>query len=836
MAGSSFGRSLALAILVGTGGYFPPVRIEALAQEPKPQPATAEPAKPKLDRFGDPLPEHALCRFGTVRFRNPGAINGTALSTDGKTIATVSSRGVLRLIDTATGQARLTLRDKALNQGFGDGQCVLSFSHDGKAFLTAAGKLLDTSTGKEMKQFPVANGLGHGATFSPDGKQVALTGINESVFSDAATGKELYRVARSGYWLAYSRDSRIIALPGMPAPPGATDKTIRIAEAATGNVIRNFDSAADVLAAAFAPDNKLVAVAGKDHNVRLFEVGSGKEVRFLTHKLAEDKFTTMAFAPDGKTLAVGATNANIYLWDPASGKGLGQLEAHTWWITGLFFSPDSKTLYSTSWDETVRRWDVASRKEIRSGGDETLDQGRMARSPNGKLLATSGADGQVCIWEAMTGRRLHTLRGHGPGVFDLAFSPDGKRLGSCGKDMSIRLWDVRAGKELYVVHCENGPREHGRVHAVAFSPNGKLIAAANDSKGVVHVLDSETGKRTLELPHKGPATVAFSPDGKELATGGWDHQVLIRDVATGKQLRTLGIGQIVDSVAYSPDARLIATGHHSKPICLWDAATGNLVRELKTTEEVIWVVAFSPDGQLLASGGTDGIIRIWDVATGKEVIQRQGHEFWVMSLAFSPDGRTLASGGYDGVSYLWDMRPKSLPRPAGGAAALWDELGDDDPVKVYETIWALADLPEESLRLANSRLRPKRTKPDNERVRQLIADLDSDEFAKREAASQALAKLGDAIEPGLREALAKAETAEPRRRLEALLARLRRELSGEELRQIRAVSVLEMIGNDRAANLLRALADDASGGPVPRQAKAALERLARRAEYSRQEK
>src|SRR5262249_51632935 len=161
----------------------------------------------KTDLYGDPLPEGALLRLGTLRFRNPGGINGAALSADGKMIATISSRGVLRLIDTATGKARLTLRDQSLQHGFGDGQCVLSFSPDGKALLIAAGKLLEVATGKEMKQFPVPTGARHGATLSPDGKQVVLTGINESVISDVATGKELYRIARRSYWLAYSLDS-----------------------------------------------------------------------------------------------------------------------------------------------------------------------------------------------------------------------------------------------------------------------------------------------------------------------------------------------------------------------------------------------------------------------------------------------------------------------------------------------------------------------------------------------------------------------------------------------------------------------------------------------------
>jgi hypothetical protein len=171
---------------------------------------------------------------------------------------------------------------------------------------------------------------------------------------------------------------------------------------------------------------------------------------------------------------------------------------------------------------------------------------------------------------------------------------------------------------------------------------------------------------------------------------------------------------------------------------------------------------------------------------------------------------------------------QKLAQQLRGVEALWAVLGDDDPVKVYSAVWALADRVQDSISLIRAHVRPQRAKPDAERVRGLISDLNDDEFAKREAASQELAKLGDAVESDLREALAKADAPEQRRRLETLVGRLRRELSAEELRQVRAVGVLEMIGNAQAAALLRTVADDTAGGPVPRRAKAALERLSKR--------
>lgn len=826
---------LVMSAAAGVGGWLYHAGNEerplpARATDQPPSPEAKAPATEPQDHLNDPLPEGALRRFGSLRFRNPSGINGAALSPDGKTIATISSKKVLRLIDTTTGLARWTVRDVAVAQGYSDGQSPLAFTPDGKGLLTTSGQVFDAVTGKEIKTYPrpvrlPRGGWAQGTAFSPDGKQVAFTIDDaETIFHDADTGKEQHRVGRKGSWLAYAPDSRTVALPGDNL------KKVRIVEAATGKEVCALESPADVRAAAFAPDGKILAAACQDNTVRFWHVADGKLVCSGTLEVAEptkDHPNTLALTLDGKMLAVATTDGVIHLLDPSTGKTLRKLKGHTWWVNGLCFSPDGKLLYSGSWDKTVRRWDAATGKELRLGGDETLDQGRAALSPDGKLLATTGQDGQICLWEAASGRRLHTLRGHGPWVFGLGFSPDGKRLASGGRDMTVRLWDVVAGKELSVRPCERGAADQGRINAVAWSPDGKYIAATDDSKGAVHIWDADTGRVVHELSQKGAAALAFSPDGKSLAVGDWEHKVVVWDVANGKQVRLIDTDQIVDAVAFSPDGKLIATGHHGRPISLWDAGTGDLVRELKHQEEVVWTLRFSPDGQWLASGGTEGTLRLWEVATGKELHRLVGHEFWVMNVAFSPDGRRLLSGGYDGVSYLWGLKPKTEQLAANGVKPLWDALRGDDAGATYRAVWALAEHPEQSVAFLREHLRSARPKVDADRAKQLLADLDSDEFAKREAASRELAMLGAPVEPALREALEKAPSPEVRRRLQALLVGLRRDLSAEELRQLRALRALELMGTAAALDLLRDVAHEAPEGPVARQARGALRRLGR---------
>ncbi len=562
---------------------------------------------------------------------------------------------------------------------------------------------------------------------SPDGRWLASAGDDATVrIWEADTGRLVQALLRLGDIVAWSPDGKVLVTSWNP-DFGPGDGKVRLWDVGSWRLLQVIPTKEGF--PAWSPRGNVLATA-RDDGVWLWDVAQGRSLRTLTGA-DERGARKVAWSPDGRLLAGWALTAGVAIWDSESGRRLRTVAENV--VASAAWSPDGKVL-GVGTSGAIQLWEGDGSRLLR-----TLEGpgSCLAWSPDGGTLAAGEAGtnyGCLHLWDVKSGRRLRALEENAGYVYSVSWGRGGKMLASATND-TIRFWDAASGDMTHKVNGHAtftgsdypnlawspdsttlawGGRDLDRIwlwntadgtlartlvttrpgcFALAWSPDGRRLASADKERGI-HIWESSSGKRLQTLEgHKATAVaLAWSPDGKTLASSGYrDGTVRLWDAASGKILRAIEGHQASDRgvlLAWSPDGRLLAClGDYDETLRVYEAASGKRLHTLRQPRStVIW----SPDGKALAAGGGDGKLRLWDVQSGELLDTLEGHKGEAWPVAWLPDGKTLVSAGSDGTQRYWDAAagrflrkvevPGGAPSPdrraqatvVGCALRLWD--------------------------------------------------------------------------------------------------------------------------------------------------------------------
>ena len=544
-------------------------------------------------------------------------------------------------------------------------------------------KIWDASTGQEVMGLGGKTTPIRVVAFSPDGRRLAMgcggsteSGLQlpgEVLISDLAGQKPVLRLTGHNAvvrTVAFSPDGRHLA-------SADSYGTLKIWDTSSGReVVSLSDEMGDIQSLAFSPDGLRLASGSMSAEIRIWDTSRWDSASVLPRRplstlLHPSSVRCVAFSPDGRRLAVGYDDHSVRVWETTTRKELLTLRGHESPVLGVAFSPDGWRLASASADHTVKIWDATSNQSaipLRERNHALTRVTNLAVSPNGRWLASASTDRTVRIWDLTNMLVTRTLRDHTDELSSVAFSPDSRLLASAGRDLTVKLWNPATGKLIQTFQCFNLP-----VESVAFAPSGEWLACATGGEergGAVHVLDLNTGQEVTRLPIRSApleegrfSSVAFSPDGRSLAAGCVDGDVWVWNLTAGWQTCKLrGHAARVYDVAFSPNGRQIASASGDRTVRLWDLMTGQEIATLLGHEAQVQSLSFSPDGQRLAAAGAGIAVKVWDIRTRQEVLSRDVR-WWMIRLAFHPDGRRLiVSGSFGGTDHqiaIWDGRERT---------------------------------------------------------------------------------------------------------------------------------------------------------------------------------
>jgi WD40 repeat protein/DNA-binding SARP family transcriptional activator len=553
---------------------------------------------------------------------------------------------------------------------------ALVFSPDGKTLvvggtggIAATIDLLDSRTHQSRASQTSSDLITADVAVAPDGRTMAtgesVNGTSHPppeviVLRDVRTGdaRAQTRLVPAGRLIGYTRDGRFLLVV-------SGDRKSLLLDARTLKRARTLTAGG---AAALSPVSDEAAFGHVDGSVTLVELNSGR-ARTLSGQ-AGGSIEAASFSRDGRTLATGADDGTVSVWSVR--RGLREtLEGHSASVRAVVFSPDGRTLFTAGFDGSVIAFDLGGGRRLgqsfrytwRAGGVPT---GASAVSPRASFFAVSPGPDRVTLWRSATRTPMTPdLRGPVGDVNGLAFSRDGKLLAAAGSRHAV-LWVTTTHRIVSVLPVG----DHGAAR-VAFSPDGDTLAVGR-SDGVQALYDVRTGRETGELQARGSTDdLDFSPDGKLLASASLTGITTIWNVGRQRSVAELaGPGTVAAfAVRFSPDGKLVAVGDSSGKVVLWDARRGRRAGErLIGHGDDVESIDFDPRGRMLVTASGDGKLRLWDVPTRKLIGAALPGSNTGGLVHFFPNGKRVLAAFTSGTGIVWNVDPDAWKEKACSVA------------------------------------------------------------------------------------------------------------------------------------------------------------------------
>ena len=626
------------------------------------------------------------------------AVFGIACSPDGRTALTANDDGTLTLWELATGRQLRTFRGHT-----GRALCV-AFSPDGRTALSGSLdhtlKLWDVESGNLVRTFTGHTGNVWSVAISADGR-TAVSGSSDHTMKlwDLASGRNIRTFGGymfEVYAVALSPDGRTVL--------GTSPDALKLFDVESGKELSGLQEKHPIVAAVFSHDGRSILTGDTDGAVGLWDIASGKVVRSLEGHHSGSVWA-VAFSPDDKLAISGSDDSTVKLWEVGTGKLVRTYCGHSDTVHSVAFGPGGHTALSGSFDRTMKRWGIDIGGEARVFSGHTGVVPSVVFSPDGRTALSGGNDSAMKLWDVATGHELRSFAGHGAQVNSLVFSADGRTALSGSNDKTMRLWDIASGRLIRTFEGSASP-----VAAVALGADGQR-AYSIGSDCAIGVWDAQSGKllRTFSV-EKNAASAGFSPDFGTVLCGDKDGRLKLRDVGSGRLVRTFAGHQydIILDVEFSADGKRALTASRDRSVMELDVLSGRPINMLRGNATAVMRAMFGPGAAY--TRGRDGVVKVWDLKDGHE-IRAYGIDGGIAeSVAVRADGRAILCGNDNGSLTLREFDRAAeyedfQVKVAAAQKALQNDPTDASAIAVLGDWWAFRGIDDwavESLEKARS--------------------------------------------------------------------------------------------------------------------------------------